>query len=123
VVCDAYSVTAKAATSSVAISESIDAAKITKNMYFITAGFKMCDADAVEPVSKQSLCVEGLYSNVQSRNNIFPTQIMMAKEIKETYEAFKSFFDFFLPWPVIKLSAEMECHISGKLLTVFKKST
>jgi hypothetical protein len=79
----------------VAISESIDAAQITKNMYFITAGFKACDADAVDPVSKQPLCIDGLYSNVQSQNNAFPTQIMIAQETKESYEAFKSFFDFF----------------------------
>ncbi len=50
-VCDAYSVTEKAKNESIAISESIDAAQITKNMYFITAGFKMGDVDAVDPIS------------------------------------------------------------------------
>ncbi len=65
-----------------AISESIDAAQITKNMFFITAGFKMGDVDVINPLTKKPLCVEGVYTNVQSRNNVFPAQIMVAKETK-----------------------------------------
>jgi hypothetical protein len=93
--CGAYCVTEKAKIESVAISEPIDAAQITKNMYFITAGFKMGDIDAVDPVTKKPLCIEEVYTNIQSRNNVFPTQIMVAKETKESYDAFKGFFDFF----------------------------
>ena len=93
--CDAYGVTEKAKNESVAISESIDAAQITKNVHFITAGFKMGDIDAIDPLTKKPLCIEGLCTNVQSRNNVFPTQIMVSKETKESYEAFKGFFDFF----------------------------
>jgi hypothetical protein len=79
----------------VAISESIDATQNTKNVHFITAGFKMGDIDVMDPLTKKPLCIEGLYTNVQSRNNVFPTQIMVSKETKESYEAFKGFFDFF----------------------------
>jgi hypothetical protein len=64
-------------------------------MYFITASFKMGDVDAIDPLKKKPLCIEGVYTNVQSQNNVFPTQIMVAKETKESYEAFKGFFDFF----------------------------
>ena len=67
-----------------AISESIDAAQITKNMHFITACFKMGDIDAIDPLTKKPLCIEGVYTNVQSRNNVFPTQIMVSKETKES---------------------------------------
>jgi hypothetical protein len=55
----------------------------------------MGDVDAVDPISKKPLCIDGVYSNIQSRNNVFPKQIIIAKETKESYEAFKSFFDFF----------------------------
>ncbi len=72
-----------------AISESIDAAQITKNMYFITPGFKLGDVDVIDPLTKKPLCVEGVYTNVQSRNSVFPAQIMVAKETKESYDAFK----------------------------------
>jgi hypothetical protein len=55
-------------------------------MYFITASFKMGDVDAIDPLKKKPLCIEGVYTNVQ---------IMVAKETKESYDAFKGFFDFF----------------------------
>jgi hypothetical protein len=32
---------------------------------------------------------------VQSRDHVFPVQLMIAKETKESYEAFKDFFEFF----------------------------
>ena len=55
----------------------------------------MGDGDVIDPISKKPLCINGVYTNVQSRNNVFPTQIMVSKETKESYEAFKGFFDFF----------------------------
>jgi hypothetical protein len=79
----------------VAISELIDAAQITKNMHFIIAGFKMGDTAAIDPLTKKPLGIEGVYTNVQSQNSVFPMQIMVSKETKESYEAFKGFFDFF----------------------------
>jgi hypothetical protein len=68
---------------------------MTKILHFIMAGFKMGDVDAVVPISKKPLCMDGLYNNIQSQNHVFPVQIMVANETKEGYEAFKEFFDFF----------------------------
>ncbi len=93
-VIDALSLTDKAK-GCISISESIDSAQITKNMHLITAGFKLGDGDVIDPLSKKPLCINGVYTNLQSRNNFFSTQIMFSKETKESYEAFKVFFDFF----------------------------
>jgi hypothetical protein len=97
VVCKSFGVLEKAKEREVSVSESIDAAEITKNMSLITAGFKTADVDAVDPISKKPLCIGGLYNNMQFRNNVFPLQLIVAKETKDSYEAFKGFFDF-LPW-------------------------
>jgi hypothetical protein len=59
------------------------------------ASFKMGDVNVVDPISEKPLCIDGGYSNIQSRNNVFPLQIMIAKGTKESYKTFKSFFDFF----------------------------
>jgi hypothetical protein len=104
---------------SVAMSKSIDAAQITKNMCFITASFKMGVIDAIDPLMKKLLCVEGVYTNVQSQNNEFPTLIMGAKETKESYDAFKGFFDFFA-MAGDKLLRGEDHHITGKHLMDFK---
>jgi hypothetical protein len=50
---------------------------------------------AVDPVSKKPLCMDGVYTNIQSRNNVFPTQILISKETKASYDSFKDCFDFF----------------------------
>ncbi len=68
-------------------------------MHFI---FKMSDGSAVDPVSKKPLCMDGVYTNIQWRNNVFPTQILISKETKASYDSFKDFL-IFLPWQVIKL--------------------
>jgi hypothetical protein len=36
-----------------------------------------------------------MFSNVRSQNNVFPLKLLLAKETKDSYNAFKSFFDFF----------------------------
>jgi hypothetical protein len=94
-VCDAYQVTEKAKRRPISISESIDASQITKNLSVITSGFKMGDVDAINPLTRKPLCTEGMYDNVQSRDHVFPTQLLMAKETKDSYEAFRDFFEFF----------------------------
>jgi hypothetical protein len=94
-VLDSFGLAEKAKSEKVSLSESIDASKITKNLSCITAGFKVTDIAAVDPVTKKALFVDGLFSNMQSRNNVFPLQMILAKETKESYNAFKSFFDFF----------------------------
>jgi len=94
-VLDSFGLAEKAKSEKVSLSESIDASKITKNLSCITAGFKVTDIAAVDPVTKKALFVDGLFSNMQSRNNVFPLQMILAKETKESYDAFKSFFDFF----------------------------
>jgi hypothetical protein len=92
---DSYGLTEKAKTESVSISESIDASKISSNLSCITAGFKVNDISAVDPLTKVALCSEGMFSNVRSQNNVFPLKLLLAKETKDSYNAFKSFFDFF----------------------------
>ncbi len=94
-VSDSFDLTEKAKKERVSISESIDASRISSNLSCITAGFKVNDIAAVDPITKSPLCTDGLFSNVQSRNNVFPLKLLLAKETKESYDAFKSFFDFF----------------------------
>jgi hypothetical protein len=55
----------------------------------------MGDVDAVNPMTGKPLCVDRIYENIQSRDHVFPVQLLMAKETKDSYEAFKGFFDFF----------------------------
>jgi hypothetical protein len=93
--CDAYGVTEKAKRSSISISKSIDASQIMKNLHVITAGFKMGDVDAINPITRKPLCTDSVYENVQSRDHVFLIQLLMAKETKESYNAFKGFFEFF----------------------------
>jgi hypothetical protein len=93
--CDMYGITEKAKRQAISISESIDASQITKNLHVITAGFKMQDIDAINPITGKALCVDGIYNNVQSRDHVFPVQLLIAKETKESYEAFRGFFNFF----------------------------
>ncbi len=64
-------------------------------MHVITAGFKVGDVDAINPITDKALCIDGVYDNVQSRNHFFPVQLLIAKETKESYEAFRGFFEFF----------------------------
>ncbi len=90
-----YGITEKAKHQSISISESIDASQITKNLHVITAGFNMQDIDAVNPITGKALCVDGIYDNVQSHDHVFPVQLLIAKETKESYEAFRGFFNFF----------------------------
>jgi hypothetical protein len=49
--CDMYGISEKAKRTGVPISESIDASQITKNLHMITAGFKMQDVDAINPIT------------------------------------------------------------------------
>jgi hypothetical protein len=93
--CDMYGITEKAKRTRVSISESIDASQITKNLHVITAGFKMQDVDAINPIMGKALCVDGIYDNDQSRDDIFPVQLLMAKETKESYQALRGFFELF----------------------------
>jgi hypothetical protein len=90
-----YGITEKAKRTRVSISESIDASQITKNLHVITAGFKMQDVDAINPIMGKALCVDGIYDNDQSRDDIFPVQLLMAKETKESYQALRRFFELF----------------------------
>ncbi len=71
-VLDSFLLTEKAKEEKVSLSESIDASKFSKNLSCINAGFKVMDLVAVDPISKKPLCVDGIFSNIQSRNNVFP---------------------------------------------------
>lgn len=71
-VLDSFRLTEKVKEQKVSLSESIDASKISKNISCITAGFKVTDLVAVDPISKKPLCVDGIFSNIQSRKNVFP---------------------------------------------------
>ncbi len=57
----------------------------------------MGDVDAINPITSKPLCIDGMYDNIQSRDHVFPIQLLMAKETKESYYALKGFFDF-LQW-------------------------
>jgi hypothetical protein len=79
----------------VSISESLDASQLTKNLSVITAGFKMIGMDAVDPIPGKPLCTDGVFENVQSRNQVFPLKMILATETKESYDVFKDFLIFF----------------------------
>jgi hypothetical protein len=66
-----------------------------KNLHVITSGFKVGDVDAINPITGKDLCINGVYDNVQSRDHVFPVQLLIAKETKESYEALRGFFEFF----------------------------
>ncbi len=55
----------------------------------------MGDINAINPIASKLSCIDGVYKNVQSRDHVSPIQLLMAKETKESYKAFKGFFDFF----------------------------
>ncbi len=66
-----YGISETANTRSIAISESIDASQVTKNLQVITAGFKMGVIEAINPITGKALCIDGIYENVQSRDHGF----------------------------------------------------
>ncbi len=70
--CGMYGIFDKAKNTGASISESFDASQITKNLYVITAGFKVGGVDAINPITGKALCINGVYENVQSHDHVFP---------------------------------------------------
>ncbi len=79
------------------ISASIDAARVTKNLCHTSAGLKMSDPRARDPVKNmRSFMVDGdSLRDLQSHNNVFLMKIVLTKETKESFREFDNIFQFF----------------------------
>jgi hypothetical protein len=115
---DSFGLTEKAKRHSVSISESIDASKISSNLSCITAGFKVYDIAAVYPITKIPWCTGGLFSNVQSRNNVSPLKLLLAK-LRRATMPLKVFLTFLL-WLETKEYPVKEQIIFGRPLMNLK---
>lgn len=70
----------------------LDSAKLTSNLFYVTAGMKIVDCCAKEPLTGKFVME---YGNLQSRDKSIVFQINLMKDIKEGYQYFKGLFDFF----------------------------
>jgi hypothetical protein len=86
-----------AAEQPVNISASIDAARVTKNLSHTSAGLKMSDPRARDPIKNmRSFAVDGdSLRDLQSYNNVFLMKIILTKETKESFKEFDDIFQFF----------------------------
>jgi hypothetical protein len=86
-----------AAEQPVNISASIDAARVTKNLGHTSAGLKMSDPRARDPIKNmRSFAVDGeSLRDLQSYNNVFLMKIILTKETKESFKEFDDIFQFF----------------------------
>jgi hypothetical protein len=79
----------------VQFSITLDGADLSRNISHVTAGIKMNDPRAVDPISGIPIGWEDS-TKVQSRELCFPMKILIAKDTKELYNKyFKDFFAFF----------------------------
>jgi hypothetical protein len=79
----------------VALACTLDGADISANVTHVTAGLKILDHRAIDPVTKLPIGI-GKAVSVQSRDVCVPFKIILAKDSKKLYEEqFKEFFEFF----------------------------
>jgi hypothetical protein len=73
----------------------LDGADISKFVSHVTAGIKILDPRAIDPISHLPIGLEGS-KKVQSRDLCFPFKMLLTRDTKTLYkEHFKDFFDFF----------------------------
>jgi hypothetical protein len=77
----------------VQFSITLDGADLSQNISHVTAGIKINDPRAVDPISGIPIGMEDS-TKVQSRELCFPLKVLIAKDTKELYH--KYFADFFL---------------------------
>jgi hypothetical protein len=73
----------------------LDGADISKFVSHVTAGIKILDPRAIDPISHLPIGLEGS-KKVQSRDLCFPFKVLLIRDTKTLYqEHFKDFFDVF----------------------------
>jgi hypothetical protein len=73
----------------------LDGADISKFVSHVTAGIKILDPRAIDPISHLPIGLQGS-KKVQSRDLCFPFKMILTRDTKTLYqEQFKDFFDFF----------------------------
>jgi hypothetical protein len=73
----------------------LDGADISRFVSHVTAGIKILDPRAIDPISHLPIGLDGS-KKVQSRDLCFPFKMMLTRDTKTLYhEHFKDFFDFF----------------------------
>jgi hypothetical protein len=87
---------AKASTQApVQIACTLDGADISRNVSHVTAGIKILDPRAINPISHLPIGMDGS-KKVQSRELCFPFKMIFTRDTKSLYkEQFKDCFDFF----------------------------
>jgi hypothetical protein len=68
---------------------SLDGAQLTRHIGHIMAGLKVRDRAARDPITGNPLLA-------QSRDLVFPLELHLCKETKDTTQEFGEFFDYFL---------------------------
>ena len=77
----------------VIVAYTLDGAQLTNTLGHVTAGIKIVDPRALDPLTGIPLHVSGKY---QSRDLCFPTQITFGRDCKKLYEdCFQNFFEYF----------------------------
>jgi hypothetical protein len=73
----------------------LDGADISRFVSHVTAGIKILDPRAIDPISHLPIGLDGS-KKVQSRDLCFPFKMILTRDTKTLYhEHFKDFFDFF----------------------------
>jgi len=78
---------------SIAIGQSVDGADLSRHLSHVTAGYKIRDMSAIDPLTRQPVFA-GSHSTAQSRNHCFPCQIHLARESKQIFEHLRPLFQF-----------------------------
>jgi hypothetical protein len=82
-------------TGGVCLAITLDGADLSRNVNHVTAGIKIFDPRAIDPVSKVPIGVVDS-TKIQSRELCIPFKIVLAKDSKTLYEThIRDFFDFF----------------------------
>ena len=84
-----FSLDTVARESSVELAFTLDGAVLTKNLSHVTAGIKIVDTRAIDPITKLHI------DKFQSRDLCFPFKIILASDNSALYDTeFKDFFKF-----------------------------
>jgi len=72
----------------------VDGADLAWGLTQVSAGIKVVDQNARNPLTGELLFGESGYDQIQSRNHCFPLHIFIAKDNKELYQThLSSFFE------------------------------
>ena len=80
---------------SVEVSKTLDGADLSRNISHVTAGIKINEPHAINPISSIPIGMKDS-RKVQSRELCYPCKILIAKDSKTLYDNYYSdFFSFF----------------------------